>query len=83
MQELADLSLVSRKTLARVENGDASVSLGVVASVLQALHLEDGLKELAKPETDGMGIFLESNSRPKRVRSKSKPSTDNEDDFDF
>lgn len=56
---LAELALVSRNTVTRVEKGDPSVSIGVLASILNVLHLEDDLASLASPFTDEIGQIVE------------------------
>lgn len=43
---------VSVPTLARMEQGDPSVSMGVYASALWLLGLAEGLTELAEPQKD-------------------------------
>lgn len=70
MALVADRAFTSRVTLQRVEEGDPGVSIGIYASVLHALGLIDNLANLADPTTDEIGITLEEQSRPKRVRLK-------------
>ena len=72
METVAERAFTTRKTLARVEAGDHGVSMGIYASVLNALGLLDGLGDLADPVNDGLGQSLSSASLPKRVRSKHK-----------
>lgn len=76
-EELARKMFVSRKTLFRLENGDPGISIGVLASALWALGLEDELLKLVDPELDKVGIFHERQRLPKRVRKI------NEDKLDF
>jgi len=70
MEMVADRAFTSRKTLQRIEKGDHGVSIGIYASVLNALGLLDGLSTLANPANDEIGMRLASTSLPKRVRSK-------------
>lgn len=70
METVADRAFTSRKTLQRIEQGDHSVSVGIYASVLNALGLLDGLAELANPATDKVGMQLANAQLPQRVRSK-------------
>ena len=71
MEQLAQAMLVTRKTLSRLEAGDPGISLGVLASALHALSLEDSLTALAAPETDKGGVWLDkmSHVKTKRVRA--------------
>lgn len=78
MQEMADRMLVTRKTLNRLESGDPGVSLGVVASALLTLGLENDLNHLADPGTDHTGNMLDkqSHDQKKRIRSSRKVDLD-------
>ena len=69
-QDLAERALTTRPTLARLENGDPAVSFAVVAHVLWALELEEGLASLADPGKDRLGTTLAIQSLPKRVRKR-------------
>ncbi|MEO7082947.1 MAG: helix-turn-helix transcriptional regulator [Gemmatimonadaceae bacterium] len=66
---VAERSHISRPTLRRVERGDASVGLGVYATVLWVLGLGDGVGQLAAPETDAVGLSMEDERLPQRVSS--------------
>jgi hypothetical protein len=55
---------------AKVEAGNANVSIGIYAAVLQALGLLDGLGEIADIARDSVGQALASAELPKRVRLK-------------
>lgn len=70
METLADRAFTTRKTLARVEDGDHGVSIGIYASVLHALGLLEGLGDLADPANDDVGLSLSSADLPRRVRPK-------------
>lgn len=63
---LASRAFVNRKSLARVERGDAGVSMGIYASVLFALGLADRLGTLL--DADHVGQALADELLPKRVR---------------
>ena len=71
-QVVADRALTSRKTLARVENGDHGVSIGIYASVLHALGLMDDLADLADASRDKIGLELTSPSAKRRARRTSR-----------
>ncbi len=61
---------VTRATLAKAERGDSSVSMGVYGSMLFVLGLVDRLAELADPRHDEVGLSLEEERLPKRIRLK-------------
>jgi len=70
---VAQRSGIARATLHRVERGDAGVSLGNYARVMQALRLEDDLKQLAKDDT--LGRKLQDAAIGGRARApRRKPS---------
>jgi transcriptional regulator with XRE-family HTH domain len=65
---VAERAFVSRNTITRVERGDASVSIGIYATVLFVLGMPDRIGALADPTADRIGLGLESEQLPKRVR---------------
>jgi hypothetical protein len=69
MAVAAERAFTSRTTLQRVEGGDANVSIGIYAAVLQAL----GLGEIADISSDSVDRALASAELPKRVRIKRSP----------
>lgn len=73
MAFVAEHAFTSRSTLQRVEAGEANVSIGIYAAVLQALGLLDGLGEIADISRDSVGQALASAELPKRVRLKRAP----------
>ncbi|MEN9773087.1 MAG: hypothetical protein RL322_157 [Pseudomonadota bacterium] len=70
---MAERSLISRVTLNKVEKGDASVSLGIYATVLFVLGMTERLAELADPRHDAIGLSLEDEWLPQRIRGPRKP----------
>lgn len=68
MAVIAERAFTSRPTLQRVEAGDASVSIGIYAAVLQALGLLDGLGEIADISRDSVGQALAAAELPARAR---------------
>jgi hypothetical protein len=68
MAIVAERAQISRPTLIRAERGDAGVGIGVYATVLWVLGLSDRLGRLAAAETDALGLHLEEERLPKRVR---------------
>jgi transcriptional regulator with XRE-family HTH domain len=75
MAVVAERAFTSRSTLQRVEAGDANVSIGIYAAVLQALGLLDGLGKVADIAGDSVGQALASAELPKRVRLKRPPKS--------
>ncbi len=65
---LAERAYISRTTLNKVEKGDPNVSLGIYASVLFTLGLVERLGELADVRSDQIGLDLEDELLPQRVR---------------
>jgi hypothetical protein len=65
---LAERSRVSRTTLSRVENGDPGTSMGVYATVLFVLGMTERLADLADPRHDSVGLALEEERLPRRIR---------------
>lgn len=67
---MAERVFATRQTIARVERGDAGVSMGTYATVLFALGLVDRILDLAAPTRDQLGMDLENENLPRRVRTK-------------
>ncbi len=61
---------VTRVTLAKAEKGDSTVALGVYASMLFVLGLIDRLAVLASIQNDEVGMALEEERLPQRIRLK-------------
>jgi len=62
---------LSRMTLSKIENGEPGTSLGSYASVLFVLGLEGRLADLADVKNDELGLKLEEDRLPKRIRHSS------------
>ena len=69
MALMAERAFISRNTLARVEKGDAGVSMGIYASVLFVLGISDRLGDLADAASDQIGLSLEEERLPRRIRT--------------
>lgn len=65
---LAQRASISRMTLNKVEKGDPGVSLGNYAAVLFALGMADRLSDVADPRHDTVGLELEEEHLPERIR---------------
>jgi transcriptional regulator with XRE-family HTH domain len=64
---MAERARISRPTLLRLERGDASVSLGIFATVLFILDLHQRMADLADAAHDRLGLDLQSETLPKRI----------------
>lgn len=67
-QDMAARLFVSRDTLRRLERGDPTVASGTLATATFILQLHDRLANLAAPGSDALGLSLDENRLPKRIR---------------
>jgi transcriptional regulator with XRE-family HTH domain len=65
---LAERARISRVTLRKVEQGEPTVSLGIYARVLFVLGVVDRLADLVDAGSDEVGLSLEEERLPQRVR---------------
>ncbi len=65
---MAERASISRTTLNKIEKGDPGVSLGNYANVLFVLGMAERLGELADVKTDTVGLELEEERLPQRIR---------------
>lgn len=70
LAELAERVDVTRGTLSRLERGDLSTSLGVLARVLGVLGLEENLDRLARDDELGQRLQDVRLRRPRRTSSR-------------
>jgi hypothetical protein len=71
---MSQRALVTRTTLHKVERGDPTVSMGTYSTVLFVLGMTERLAELADARFDRLGLVLEEERLPKRIRSASRRS---------
>jgi transcriptional regulator with XRE-family HTH domain len=64
---MAERARVSRPTLLRLEQGDANVSLGILATVLFIFGMQERLADLVDAANDRLGLDLQSEALPKRI----------------
>jgi DNA-binding XRE family transcriptional regulator len=64
----AQRASISRTTLVKIEKGDPGVAIGLYATVLFVLGMTDRLGELAAPKNDAVGLQLEEEYLPQRIR---------------
>jgi transcriptional regulator with XRE-family HTH domain len=69
-QVMAERASITRPTLAKVEHGDARVSMGIYATVLFVLGMLDRLGQVASATQDNVGMDLEDEILPKRIRNR-------------
>ena len=72
MSLAAERAGISRATLDKIEKGDGGVSLGAYAKILFILGMIQRLNELADSRFDEMGLGLEAENLPKRIRIPKK-----------
>lgn len=70
MDQVAQRAQCTRLTLARLEKGEPTVSLGVVMRVLNALQLEDDILHLAKD--DELGHMIQDLGVKNKKRASKK-----------
>ena len=66
---MAERAFVSRSTYSKIEKGDPTVSFGAYATVLAILGLADGIGQLADRSQDAIGLDLDEERLPQRIRS--------------
>lgn len=68
MRVMAERALIAPGTLIKIERGDPGVAIGFYASVLFVLGMSDRLGEIVDVSRDELGLALESENLPKRIR---------------
>jgi hypothetical protein len=66
----AQRASISKTTWLKVEKGDPGVLAGSYVTVLFVLGLVDRVAQLADPGTDTVGLRLEEEQLPQRIRNK-------------
>lgn len=69
MEVVAERAATSRATLARAEKGDAAVSVGILAGILQALGMLERLADLADSAEDSQGLEISRQTLRQRASS--------------
>lgn len=65
---------VAKATYLKVEKGDPTVSMGVYAMTLFVLGFSEALGEIVDVRRDDLGLLLDVDRMPKRVRVKKAPT---------
>ena len=68
----AQRASISRMTLLKIEKGEPGVAIGSYATILFVMGLTDRLAELADPRHDAVGLQLEEEHLPQRIRRSRK-----------
>lgn len=68
MALLAERAMISRATLAKIQQGDPSVAMGNYAAVIFSLGFKTPFSSLLDITNDPVGLALEEESLPKRIR---------------
>ena len=70
---MAERASMSRTTLNKIEKGEPGVSIAAYATVLFVLGLVDRLAGLADASADAVGLALEEEHLPQRIRRPRTP----------
>jgi transcriptional regulator with XRE-family HTH domain len=78
MAIVAQRASLSKPTLIRIERGDPKVSIGSYATVLFVMGMTERLTDLADAKNDPVGLQLEEENLPKRIRGAKRRKSENE-----
>jgi hypothetical protein len=70
----AERASISKTTWLKVEKGDPGVLVGTYICVLFVLGLVDRVSALADPSIDSVGLRLEEEQLPQRIRQRKRKS---------
>ena len=69
---VAQRASISRTTLVKIEKGDPGVAMGIYATVLFVMGMADRIADIADPKDDVVGLQLEEEHLPQRIRGARK-----------
>ncbi len=69
----AQRASISRTTLVKIEKGDPGVAMGIYATVLFVMGMSDRLADIADARNDSVGLQLEEEHLPLRIRGPRTP----------
>src|SRR5205823_2209995 len=72
LSEMAERMMVNIKTVQRLEKGDPSVGMGIVATALWVLGMHRRIGDLVAPETDQIGLQQDIKNLPRVFRKSRK-----------
>lgn len=75
IQQAAEMIGTSVSSVRRMEAGDPSVKFSTYLTALEVYQLEDTLR-FAEPEDDQIGLTLDKQRQPQRVRKKKEKRLD-------
>ncbi len=75
IETVAAMIGVSVSTIKRIERGDPSVKIGAYIALAEVFLLDDTIR-FAEPESDSVGLTLEKQRLPQRVRTKTDERLD-------
>lgn len=68
----AERASISRTTLLKIEKGDSGVAIGSYATVLFVMGMVERIGDLADVKNDSVGLQLEEERLPQRIRSSGR-----------
>ena len=74
VEMMAERVGVAKTTYLKVEKGAPSVSMGIYAMALFVLGFGDAIGDIVDPRRDDVGLLLDADRLPKRVRPKKAPT---------
>ncbi|MGD0960321.1 MAG: helix-turn-helix transcriptional regulator [Methylomonas sp.] len=75
-EDMAKRIAISVKTYRKIENGDATVAMGLYLSALFMLGLSEDFSALADPAKDRIGLSMERRNMPERIRLQKDKALD-------
>lgn len=72
---MAERAFISRSTLAKIEKGDPTASIGAYVTVLAILGMVEGVGELADRRKDVLGLDIEEDRLPRRIAPRRHKKT--------
>ena len=73
MAMMAERTGVAKSTYARIEKGDPAVAMGAYAMTLFVLGFGEALGDITDARHDAVGLQLDEERLPERVRVKKSP----------
>lgn len=73
MAMMAERTGLAKSTYARIEKGDPAVAMGAYAMTLFVLGFGEALGDLTDASRDDLGLQLDEERLPKRIRVKKSP----------
>lgn len=75
LQQAAEMTGASLSSIRRMEAGDPSVRIETYLAALEVYQLDDTLR-FAEPEDDRIGLTLDKQRQPERIRRKKEKRLD-------